>query len=373
MWSVKLRRIWLLIRRSPWSPAIAAIVPNIAISFAWNYGDRGSLTGFFASFVAIELLIVLVLTMSRPLLQVRHLFEQEGFIEVDTPKAKILVSRIRAETPPTELAEECAHAFPKLRDAWVGLQQEVENALGVNALTPESLCTVTDTLVSASSQVRIGRGFDILSMKAAACYLGHKEAQRVTRVLVVNRITPSLWFTPEMIIYFFELFRQARDHPGGPQFTRIALLEEDEWRRVREREWVVSPQVDHLKAFVALNQMASVTLKGIRRRDFSDAMERFIVANKTRIGNVDGVATEDLKEFIRDAAFLMYCDDDQPVKVFRGRPYLRRSAPGQSAQHIVVFPEIANVAECSLYYGLFAALDKRATLLPEVNLARTSW
>jgi hypothetical protein len=367
-----LHRIWIQIRRSIWYSAIVALLPNFIISLAWSYGPSGGITGFLASFVAIEGLVILILAVARPALQAEQLFEQVGFIKVDTPDAKVLVGKIRAELPPAEFAESWNQAFPKLRDAWSRLLQESEKALRADAVTPENLCAMVETLASASAQIRAGRPFDIYTLKKAASYLGHTEARKVTRILVVNRIRPVLWFTPEMAIYFLDLFRLTKDHPLRPQFIRISILEEEEWRRVNDLRWRLSYDVDPLKAFVAMNQMADVNLKGLTRDKFANMVERFIAANEARIREIGGTDIEELKEFIRDVAFILYCAGEQPIKVFRGRPYPPSLPQVQRAEPVLMWPEIENTTERRLYYDLFVALKEVASDLPLINLAQMS-
>jgi len=372
MIKTSLRRIWIQIRRSIWYPALAALLPNFIISLAWSYGATGGITGFVASFIAIEGLVTLILLVARPAMQAEQLFERTGFIEVDTPDSKVLVGKIRAELPPSEFAESWTLAFPKLRDAWSALLQESEKALRADMVSPENLRALTDTLASASAQIRAGRPFDIYTLKKAASYLGHPEARKVTRVLVINRIRPVLWFTPEMAIYFLDLFRLTKDHPLKPLFVRISIVEEEEWRRANDPRWRLSYDVDPLKAFVALNQMAGVKLKALTHAKFTNTVERFITTHEARIREIGGTDVEELKEFIRDVAFIMYCEGEQPIKVFRGRPYPPRAPQVQHAESVVMWPEIENTIERRLYYDLFTVLDEVASDLPLVNLAQTS-
>jgi uncharacterized membrane protein (Fun14 family) len=373
MRKTKLRRIWLQIRRSAWYPAIAALLPNFIISLAWSYGASGGITGFVASFAAVEGLVILILVVARPALQAEQLFERAGFIEVDTPEAKVLVGKIRAELPPAEFAESWTQAFPKLRDVWVGLLQESEKALRADAVTSENLRAMIDTFASASAQIRSGRPFDIYTLKKAACYLGRPEAQKVTRVLVINRIQPVLWFVPEMVIYFLDLFRHVKDHPVKVEFIRISIFEDEEWRRANDPRWRISYDVDPLKAFIAINQMAGISLKGLTLGKFSEAVERFIAANEARIQAIGETEIDELKEFIRDVAFIMYCEDEKPIKVFRGRQYPPRAPQNRHTEPVIMWPEIENTAEQELYYELFTALDGVASPLPPVNLAQVAW
>jgi hypothetical protein len=207
--------------------------------------------------------------------------------------------------------------------------------------------------------------FHIDTMKQAACYLGHPEAQNVTRVLVVNRIPPVLWFMPEMVIYFLDLFRHIKDHPVE-EFIRISVFDdEEEWRRAHDPLWRMLNDIDPLKAFIAINQMAGITLKGLTLGKFSEAVERFIATNEARIQAIGGTDTNKLKNFIKNAAFIMYCEDEKPIKVFCGRRY--------PPEQVIKFPPIDNTAEQELYYELFTKLDEVASPLPLVNLAKAPW
>ena len=361
-----LRRTWLRMRHSAWYPAIVAVLPNFIISLFWSYGATGGTMGFIANFVTIEGLVILILAIARPALQAKKLLEQEGFIEVTTPEAKILVGRIKAESPPSEFEEDWNEAFPKLKDAWAELLQESERALRVDAVTPRNLRMMIDTLASASVRIRLGRPlFDIDTIKQAACYLGHPAAQNVTRVLITNRIQPVLWFVPEMAIYFLDLFRHVKDHPVKVEFIRISIFEDEEWQRVHDPQWRILTDVDPLKAFVAINQMAGINLKGLTLGKFSETVERFMDANEARIQAIGGTYTNELKDFIRKAAFIVYCEEEKPIKVFRGRPY--------PPEQLIKFPPIDNTGEQGLYFDLFTKLDEMASPLPLVNLAQAPW
>ena len=238
---------------------------------------------------------------------------------------------------------------------------------GASLRTLDAIQSLAQQVEQLFERVGLGRPvFHIDTIKQAACYLGHPRAQNVTRILVVNRIRPVLWFVPEMVIYFLDLFRHVKDHPVKVEFIRISIFDdEEEWWRAHDPRWRISNDVDPLKAFIAINQMAGIRLKGLTLGKFSEVVERFIATNEARIQAIGGTDTNKLKEFIKDAAFIIYCEGEKPIKVFRGRPY--------PPEQLIKFPPIDNTAEQELYYELFIKLDEAASPLPVVNLAQAPW
>jgi hypothetical protein len=366
-------RIWQRFRHSIWYPAILGLIPSFVVSFSASFGQRDTFWGLVANFVATEGLVVLVLIVARPALDAHRVLDKPGFLEIDTPDSKILLGRLKAEIPEDENFGDWDHQFNKVRDSWLDLLRATEKILCADQLSLEQMRNIEGVFRLASGQVRAGAPGEIYTLKRAACYLGKESAKTVTQVLVINRIKPALWFTPSMSIYTLDIYRHVIAHPNKPKVIRISIVDNDEFEHIQSPTWRISNDIDPLKAFIAINQMSNVELRIISENAFSKLIENFLETHRERIRKMCSLDDDSEKDFIRDVAFIMYCDGESPLKAFRGRPYHLTKCNEENEDGTISFFGIDGLEERKLHYDLFQVLLGQSHSVPLIGLAQEEW
>lgn len=367
-----LRKLWSQFQHSIWYGALLGLIPSFIVSFAWTNHREDSISALLINFLATEGLIVLILILIKPVTDIKNLITHTDFMEIDSPDAKYWVGRIKASIPQTKIFGAWHDHYPKIRAAWKDLLHQSEKRLSSSDLSLEHLVSLEDTYHLAAAQINAGSPLDIVSVKKAACFLDGKSSEKISKILVINRIKPALWFTPEMCIYHIDIYRHIQRHPLKPAVIRITIITDEEYHRLMNPYWSMSTDLDLLKAFLVMNQMTGVDLRVITEHQFTKAIEEFLADNSQRLSEISQGRIEEMQDYIRNVAFIMYCEDTHPVMAFRGRPYKPLSSNENDTDQeegVIKFFDINGDRERQLHYDLFYEIERKSKPVPAINLA----
>lgn len=370
----KIKLFLYRIRQSFWYTAVIGLIPSFLVGLAAEFKQQDSLLrNFFVNFILTEGIIVFISYISKPIFEIRQIFGKPGFLDLDTVESKILISRLKIDIPKNDHIKNFVYHYGKIRDSWIQLFKITEAELNSQSIDIESMKNVEHIFNRAGKQIQSGPTEDIGTLKQASCYLSIEEARSINQINIINRIRPLEWFSPSMTLYLMELYRHSINHPQKPKTTRISIVDEEEYSLITNRSWQINHCLDFIKGFVALNQISGVKLKIMIDSEFNALTEKFISKNLQRIKTINPKYSSNDEKFLLDIAFIMYCEDENPKKTFRGRPYTSTPCREEKPIATTSFFEIKSPEERRLYFDLFQSINAEAYEVPTLNISDEKW